>query len=107
MSHPENSKAPAVAQQASATQCVAFLQSASTGNCILEVRSGVPVSDVMECYEEVLDGITALVRRMARDSSGGVESEAAVLSLLTEMIGAMTAACSRGMAAAGGRHEPV
>lgn len=102
MSHPENSKAPAVAQQESTTQCVAFLQPAGTVHCILEVRSGVPVADVMELYEEVLEGIAAILRRMARDSSGRVESEAAVISLLTEMIGAMTAACSRGIAAAGG-----
>lgn len=103
MSHPENSKAPAVAQQASETQCVAFLQSASTGHCILEVRGGVPVEEVMECYEEVLDGLTAFIRRMSRDASIGIdEAEAAVLALLTELIGAMTAACSRGMAAGGG-----
>ncbi|MDU4256025.1 hypothetical protein [Pseudomonas sp.] len=88
--------------QQATTKEVGFLLG-KTSSCMLKVVGGLPVAEVMERYEDSLDGICALIKRIARDRDHEMdEAEAAAIALITEVVSAMHSACVRGMTAAGG-----
>lgn len=99
---PKNIKTSTPAQQPATTKGVGFLLLPS-GLCALQVCEGVPIVEVMQRYEESLNALCALLRRMSRDIDHPMsDSEAEAIALLTEVVAAMHSSCVRGLDAAGG-----
>ncbi len=74
----KNIKTSSQAQQSVTTEEVGFLLTPS-GLCALQVCEGVPIVEVMQRYEESLNALCALLRRMARLSKREALDEASVI----------------------------
>ncbi|MFU7166907.1 hypothetical protein ACM74V_18705 [Pseudomonas aeruginosa] len=99
---PKNIKTSTLAQQPATTKEVGFLLTPS-GLCALQVCEGVTIAEVMQRYEESLNALCVLLRRLARDVVHPMnDSEAEAIALLTEVVAAMHSSCVRGLDAAGG-----
>ncbi|HCK5589544.1 TPA: hypothetical protein N0J70_001680 [Pseudomonas aeruginosa] len=91
----KNIKTSSQAQQLATTEEVGFLLTPS-GLCALQVCEGIPIVEVMQRYEESLNALCVLLRRMARDVDHPMnDSEAEAIALLTEVVAACAvAACA-------------
>ncbi|ERV52491.1 hypothetical protein [Pseudomonas aeruginosa] len=98
----KNIKTSSQAQQLATTEEVGFLLTPS-GLCALQVCEGIPIVEVMQRYEESLNALCVLLRRIGRDVDHPMnDSEAEAIALLTEVVAAMHGSCVRGLDATGG-----
>lgn len=102
MSRPENTPAPAAAQQA-VTTGLGFQISRETGNALLSVNEGQPVTEALRLSGDLLDGVSCLLRQLNDDMDCELQAvEVFALQMLIDVATNITVACRRGLERAGG-----
>ncbi|GLU37149.1 hypothetical protein [Pseudomonas sp. NBRC 100443] len=101
----ENTKAPALAQQAKTTEC--HYLATRSGHAALRVNSDVPLMEMMREADRLLDGISSLLKQVGHDLQGDFEGsmnglEIHAIRVLVETAASMQWACVRGLEAEGG-----
>lgn len=102
MSRPENTPALTPAQQA-VTTGLSFQMSRDTGNALLSVNEGQPVTEALRLSGDLLDGVSCLLRQLNDDMVCELQAvEVFALQMLIDVATNITVACRRGLERAGG-----
>lgn len=102
MSRLENTSAPAAAQQA-VTTGMGFQISRATGNALLAVKEGQPVTEALRLSGQLLDGVSCILQQLNDDMEGDLQGiEILALQVLIDVATNLNVASRRGLERAGG-----